>query len=171
MNQASGGMREYHTGDLPNLLRLLLLVRLVKWLLLSAALTLLVEGLIPAPNALAQPSSLPTVQVFLVFFDWIENDNVDPEAISRIELAAKTWRSFGRPRISVVGYTDRLLPPNESRKISLQMANIVANILVRYGVYRDHINIAGEGSNDNRVPTAPGVREPQNRRVEIIVRP
>jgi outer membrane protein OmpA-like peptidoglycan-associated protein len=28
--------------------------------------------------------------------------------------------------------------------------------------------VSGRGENDNRVPTAPGVREPQNRRVEIV---
>jgi outer membrane protein OmpA-like peptidoglycan-associated protein len=27
--------------------------------------------------------------------------------------------------------------------------------------------VSGRGENDNRVPTVPGVREPQNRRVEI----
>jgi flagellar motor protein MotB len=28
--------------------------------------------------------------------------------------------------------------------------------------------VGGRGENDNRVPTADGVREPQNRRVEIV---
>jgi flagellar motor protein MotB len=28
--------------------------------------------------------------------------------------------------------------------------------------------VSGRGENDNRVPTAAGVREPQNRRVEIV---
>jgi outer membrane protein OmpA-like peptidoglycan-associated protein len=28
--------------------------------------------------------------------------------------------------------------------------------------------VSGHGENDNRVPTADGVREPQNRRVEIV---
>jgi outer membrane protein OmpA-like peptidoglycan-associated protein len=29
------------------------------------------------------------------------------------------------------------------------------------------MSVSGHGENDNRVPTADGVREPQNRRVEI----
>ena len=35
------------------------------------------------------------------------------------------------------------------------------------GVPRTAMTVQGRGENDNRVPTANGVREPQNRRVEI----
>ena len=38
----------------------------------------------------------------------------------------------------------------------------------RLGVPRQQMAVSGRGENDNRVPTADGVREPQNRRVEIV---
>jgi outer membrane protein OmpA-like peptidoglycan-associated protein len=44
----------------------------------------------------------------------------------------------------------------------------VAAALVRLGVPRSEMMVSGRGENDNRVPTADGVREPQNRRVEIV---
>ena len=47
-------------------------------------------------------------------------------------------------------------------------ANAVAAALERLGVPRSDMVVAGRGMNDLRVPTPPGVREPQNRRVEIV---
>ncbi|MBV8084684.1 MAG: cell envelope biogenesis protein OmpA, partial [Chloroflexi bacterium] len=44
----------------------------------------------------------------------------------------------------------------------------VANALVRLGVPRQQMAVSGRGKNDQRVPTADGGREPQNRRVEIV---
>ncbi|MBV9736053.1 MAG: OmpA family protein, partial [Acidisphaera sp.] len=46
----------------------------------------------------------------------------------------------------------------------------VAAELVRDGVPRNAITIQGFGETHPLVPTAKGVREPQNRRVEIILR-
>ena len=36
------------------------------------------------------------------------------------------------------------------------------------GVARSDMVVGGRGESDPRVPTAKGVREPQNRRVEIV---
>ena len=44
------------------------------------------------------------------------------------------------------------------------------NELVRLGIPANQIVVAWKGENDNLVPTADGVREPQNRRVTIIYR-
>jgi outer membrane protein OmpA-like peptidoglycan-associated protein len=41
---------------------------------------------------------------------------------------------------------------------------------VRDGVSESEISIHGYGESNPLVPTAPGVREPQNRRVEIILK-
>jgi outer membrane protein OmpA-like peptidoglycan-associated protein len=46
----------------------------------------------------------------------------------------------------------------------------VAAELVHDGVPRNVISIQGFGQTHLLVPTADGVREPQNRRVEIIIR-
>ena len=54
--------------------------------------------------------------------------------------------------------------------LSLRRANAVAAELVRDGVPRNEISIQGFGETHLLVPTGPGVREPQNRRVEIILR-
>ena len=55
-----------------------------------------------------------------------------------------------------------------ARPTSERRANAVADGLTRLGVARTDMMVSGRGKNDQRVPTADGVREPQNRRVEIV---
>jgi OmpA-OmpF porin, OOP family len=51
----------------------------------------------------------------------------------------------------------------------VRRAETVQSELVRDGVAPGEISIHGYGENNPLVPTAQGVREPQNRRVEIIL--
>ena len=52
----------------------------------------------------------------------------------------------------------------------MRRAKSVAAELVRNGVGRGEIGTHGRGENDPLVATAQGIREPQNRRVEILLR-
>jgi OOP family OmpA-OmpF porin len=114
----------------------------------------------PAPPMMAR-------KVFLVFFDW-DRDTVTPEGMQIVQQAAATFRAGGPVTIQVVGYTDRSGSPGYNQRLSERRANNVANAMVRLGVPRQAMTVGGRGENDNRVPTADGVREPQNRRVEIV---
>ncbi len=71
-------------------------------------------------------------------------------------------------QIQVTGYTDRSGSPGYNQRLSERRAAAVADALARLGVPRNDMTVGGRGENDNRVPTADGVREPQNRRVEIV---
>ena len=51
----------------------------------------------------------------------------------------------------------------------MRRAQAVAAELVKDGVANSAIVIQGFGETHLLVPTGPGVREPQNRRVEIII--
>ena len=53
--------------------------------------------------------------------------------------------------------------------LSLRRANTVKDALVRDGVPATAISVIGKGETQPLVPTADGVREPQNRRVEIVL--
>jgi outer membrane protein OmpA-like peptidoglycan-associated protein len=53
--------------------------------------------------------------------------------------------------------------------LSLRRANAVKDSLVREGVPASAITVIGRGESNPLVPTGDGVREPQNRRVEIVV--
>jgi outer membrane protein OmpA-like peptidoglycan-associated protein len=114
----------------------------------------------PAPPPLAR-------KVFLVFFDW-DKDTITPEGMQIIQQAAAAFRAGAPVTIQVTGYTDRSGSPGYNQRLSERRANNVANALSRMGVPRQQMAVSGRGENDNRVPTADGVREPQNRRVEIV---
>src|ERR1700747_1341445 len=120
----------------------------------------------PPPPAPPAPPPPPTHQVYLVFFDW-DKYNITPEGQQIIQLAANQYRSGGRVTLQVTGYTDTSGSAGYNQRLSERRANAVAAALERLGVPRSDMVVAGRGQNDLRVPTPPGVREPQNRRVEI----
>jgi outer membrane protein OmpA-like peptidoglycan-associated protein len=125
----------------------------------------------PPPPAVAPPAPPvppPAIRkVFLVFFDW-DKDTITPEGMQIVQQAAAAFRGGAPVTIQVTGYTDRSGSAGYNQRLSERRANNVANALTRFGVPRQAMVVSGRGENDNRVPTADGVREPQNRRVEIV---
>jgi outer membrane protein OmpA-like peptidoglycan-associated protein len=71
-------------------------------------------------------------------------------------------------QLQVTVYTDRSGSAGYNQRLSERRANNAARALAAMGVPREQMVVSGRGENDNRVPTANGVREPQNRRVEIV---
>jgi hypothetical protein len=86
-----------------------------------------------------------------------------------IAQAAEDYRRVGRAQISVTGHTDTAGSAAYNLKLSEQRAAAVAAELERNGVPATDIVAIGKGEEDLLVPTADGVREPLNRRVEILV--
>jgi outer membrane protein OmpA-like peptidoglycan-associated protein len=121
-----------------------------------------------APAAMPAPPPPPSRRVFLVFFDW-DRDTITPQGNAILQQAAAAYKSGAPVQIQVTGYTDRSGSPGYNQRLSERRANNVANALGGMGVPRNQMAVSGRGENDNRVPTAPGVREPQNRRVEIVM--
>jgi OOP family OmpA-OmpF porin len=122
----------------------------------------------PAPLPPAPPAPPPPLrQVYLVFFDW-DRYNITPAGYAVIHQAAEHWHAGAPVRIEVTGYTDLSGSAGYNVRLSLRRANAVAVALRRMGVPRSDMAIHGLGESNPRVPTAQGVREPQNRRVEIV---
>jgi len=126
----------------------------------------------PAPPPIAVPPVQPAApvvarKVFIVFFDW-DKATITAEGMGIIQQAASAFRSGAPVQIQVTGYADRSGSPGYNQRLSERRANAVAGALARLGVPRNEMMVSGRGENDNRVPTADGVREPQNRRVEIV---
>jgi outer membrane protein OmpA-like peptidoglycan-associated protein len=119
------------------------------------------------PPALPAAMPAPARQLFLVFFDW-DRDTVTREGMAVIERAAEAYRAGGYVQLMVTGYTDRSGAPGYNQRLSERRAGNVAGALAGLGVPRSQMAVSGRGDNENRVPTAAGVREPQNRRVEIV---
>jgi OmpA-OmpF porin, OOP family len=121
----------------------------------------------PPPAPAAAPAPAPA-RSYLVFFDWDRADLTD-RAREIVAEAARNSTHVQYTRIEVNGYTDTSGKPAYNQRLSVRRAQAVAAELVRNGVPRNAITIRGFGQTHLLVPTGPGVREPQNRRVEIVL--
>jgi outer membrane protein OmpA-like peptidoglycan-associated protein len=122
----------------------------------------------PAPVAAAVPQS-PISRSYLVFFDW-DKANLTDRARQIVSEAAANSTKVQYTRLEVNGYTDTSGTPQYNQGLSVRRAQAVAAELVKDGVPKGAISIQGFGETHLLVPTGAGVREPQNRRVEIIIR-
>ena len=105
---------------------------------------------------------------FMVFFDW-DRSNLSQQALNTIQQAADQFKATGKARITATGHADTSGPENYNMALSLRRANTVKDALVRDGVPATAICVIGKGETQPLVQTADGVREPQNRRVEIVL--
>ena len=123
-----------------------------------------------APPPAPAPAVAPTpARTYLVFFDW-DRSNLTDRARQIITEAANASRSTQTTRIEVAGHADRSGTPQYNQRLSQRRADAVAAELERQGVPRSAMVIEAFGESRPLVPTADGVREPQNRRVEIVLR-
>jgi len=122
----------------------------------------------PAPIAAPVPPS-PVSRSYLVFFDW-DKATLTDRARQIVSEAAANSTKVQYTRLEVNGYTDTSGTPQYNQGLSVRRAQAVAAELVKDGVPKAAIAIQGFGETHLLVPTGAGVREPQNRRVEIIIK-
>lgn len=115
----------------------------------------------PAPAA-AQPEE------FLVFFDF-DSARLTPEAWDIVRSAADTAKKGNYSRIILTGHADRSGSSDYNFALSRRRADAVENTLIDMGLPASEISVEAKGETEPLVPTEDGVREPQNRRVEILM--
>jgi len=123
----------------------------------------------PPPPAPAPVPAQAPARSYLVFFDW-DKATLTDRARQIIREAADNSTRVQYTRIEVNGYTDTSGTPQYNMGLSIRRANAVKAELIKDGVPENAITAQGFGDTHLLVPTGPGVREPQNRRVEIIIR-
>jgi outer membrane protein OmpA-like peptidoglycan-associated protein len=116
-----------------------------------------------------EPGIVISAPSFIVFFDFDKSD-LTPVAQDTIRRAAAAYRTKGGAQIKASGHTDRAGTDTYNMALSLRRVNGVRDALVREGVAESDISTVALGENQPMVPTADGVREAQNRRVEIVLR-
>ncbi|HET9355554.1 MAG TPA: OmpA family protein [Sphingomicrobium sp.] len=103
--------------------------------------------------------------VTLVFFDWGKSE-VSRDSAATLDAFAAAHAADSR-QISITGHSDRSGSSAYNRRASLERARIVADYLAGKGIARSRISVAGVGEDAPLIATEDGVREVQNRRVEI----
>jgi hypothetical protein len=143
---------------------------MLKKLLLAFAATFLLGACASEPPPPPPPPPPPMAQAptFMVFFDW-DSSRLSPASLNVITQAVTAFRSTGNARVTATGHTDTTGSESYNMALSLRRANAVKNEMVRQGVPADAIAVVGKGETQLLVPTGDNVREPQNRRVEIVI--
>ena len=119
----------------------------------------------PAPPAAVAPAPLKN---YIVFFDF-DQASITAQAQAILEQAAATAKKGHVVHIQLTGHTDLTGSGEYNQKLSVRRAEAVKAALVKLGLDASEINVQGKGKSDPLVPTKDGVRQPQNRRVEILL--
>jgi outer membrane receptor protein involved in Fe transport/outer membrane protein OmpA-like peptidoglycan-associated protein len=125
----------------------------------------------PPPPAPVAPPPAPPVEAarsFQVFFDFDKSD-ITAAAAKVIQAAADAVKAGHVVQITVTGHTDTVGSAAYNQGLSERRAASVKTGLVADGVSAGEITTIGVGKTGLLVPTADGVREPQNRRAEIVL--
>jgi outer membrane protein OmpA-like peptidoglycan-associated protein/opacity protein-like surface antigen len=121
---------------------------------------------IAAPAAPDTPAANVAPSEFIIFFGHNKSD-LTKAALNVVREAASTAKDLGIANVRIVGHADRSGSSDYNQALSMRRANVVRGALVSEGVADASIAVDGKGEAEPLVPTADGVREPQNRRVNI----
>ncbi len=118
-----------------------------------------------AGAAFAQEAAVPQTPS-MVFFDWgMTEIRTDDRAV--LDEVAKAYHQHPGVRLQLAGYTDRSGSASTNRRSGLRRAEAVRAELAKRGVPASDMGITSHGEGRPLVPTEDGVREVQNRRVDI----
>ncbi len=138
------------------------------------------EVIAPPPPLPPEPTPLPPEPVpatppatpgpFIVFFDWDRSD-ITPEAASILDNAAAAYQQTGSASVMLAGNADKSGSDQYNVGLSQRRADAVRAYLVGRGLPDGTISTEAYGEGRPLVDTADGVREPQNRNVQITFGP
>ena len=105
-----------------------------------------------------------------MFFDW-DKSAITPEAATVLNSAVTAYGDCGTAAVMLAGHADRSGSTQYNVGLSERRNAAVRTYLTGRGVPAARIASEAFGESRNRVATADGVRELQNRRVEISYGP
>lgn len=111
---------------------------------------------------------LPPAQFTLYFVEGKDEFTADSKKIVDEIFGEIARRPV--PDVVVIGHTDALGSDAVNDPLSRSRAEVVRKALLARGVPAERVVATGRGKREPAVPTADGIAEPRNRRVEIQVR-
>ena len=110
-------------------------------------------------------------QEFRVYFEW-DRSALTSEAsavIDRAVSAIKARSDCSVGSVTIAGHADRSGAAAYNVRLSASRAQVVRDALVARGIGADLITTEAFGETQPAKPTADGVREPLNRRSEVVI--
>src|SRR5579885_2544303 len=140
--------------------------KVLRYPIVVAAIALSIAACKPTtpPPAAAPPAAR---RQFVVYHEF-DKANLTPEGSKVISDAAAYYMQTHPVRVSISGYTDLAGTQQYNIGLSKRRADTVHGALVKSGVPDAVILESWHGKENPAVPTPDGVREPRNRRVEIV---
>ena len=125
----------------------------------------------PSPQIIPPPPSAScNTGPYIAFFDFDRSD-ITPEAATILDSAVSAYNDCGRTQIMLAGHTDTTGSLQYNEDLAARRNASVRAYITGNGIPDDIITSRSFGEAEPRVPTADGVREAQNRRVELVFGP
>ena len=105
---------------------------------------------------------------YLVFFAH-DAAAIDDRARLVITAVAAAAKRAGARALMVAGHADRSGAESYNASLSQRRADAVRAALIRAGLRPERVSVTAHGESAPMVPTGDGVREPRNRRAEIVL--
>jgi OmpA-OmpF porin, OOP family len=126
----------------------------------------------PPPRPAPPPPPRVTCNTgpYIVFFDW-DKSNLLPAATTVLDNAVSQYANCGNARVMLAGHADKSGSNQYNVGLSQRRNTAVRGYLESKGIPGGVISTEAFGETAPLVQTADGVREPQNRRVEVSYGP
>lgn len=125
----------------------------------------------PVPEAAAPvpaPATKPETTTTILYFPF-DDDHLGDSAKGALDQLVRYIQTAGNVTVSINGHADRVGTEQYNMDLSQRRARFVLEALKKAGVPPKIMNYFAFGETDPKVPTADGVPEPKNRRVEIFI--
>ena len=119
---------------------------------------------VPAPAPVAPATARP----FLIFFDW-DRSTINDSARPTLNEISNTLKASPNANVRIAGHADKSGPDRYNDALSKRRADAVFDALSQQGLQRNRATVESFGESRPLVDTPDGVREPQNRRVEVTI--
>lgn len=114
-----------------------------------------------------EPKQHVMEEVFEIMFDF-DKATIKPEYEAVIKQLASATQESKNIKVSVIGHTDTMGDADYNYALGGRRAEAVQKMLIKYGIPASQIVAVSAGEEDLAVPTADGVANAANRRVQVI---
>lgn len=112
-------------------------------------------------------ASAPAPKRTMIYFDY-KQSSVPASGLNMLQLHAQYLAANPQMTVTVEGHTDSVAPPAYNKRLGMQRAQAVAEMLVNMGVSPQQINIVSYGE-ERPLKSGTGAQaNALNRRVEIV---